>query len=199
MGGAMNKKIQRGQDTRLRIVSVATTLFSQLGYEATSVEAVLHESGVSRGALYHHFGSKESLFEAVLEAIEAEIAVATIAASRDIADPAEALRAGCDTFLTLAQAGRIRRIVLIDAPSVLGWQKWREIETRHGFGLLKAGLEAMAENGRLRLDLVDVFAHILLAALIEVALMIARADDAAKALVSGRMAIHELTDKLLAP
>jgi hypothetical protein len=106
---------------------------------------------------------------------------------------------GCDTFLTLAQTGRIRQIVLIDAPSVLGWQKWREIETRHGFGLLKAALQAMAERGRLQRDLVDVFAHIVLAALIEVALMIARADHPAKALRTGRMAIRQLTDKLLAP
>jgi AcrR family transcriptional regulator len=195
----MNKKIERGQDTRLRMVSVATTLFSQLGYEATSVEAVLHESDVSRGALYHHFSSKESLFEAVLEAIEAEIAAATIAASRGIADPAEALRVGCDTFLTLAQTKRIRQIVLIDAPSVLGWQKWREIETRHGFGLLKAALQAMAERGRLQRNLVDVFAHIVLAALIEVALMIARAHDPEQALQTGRMAMRQLTDRLLAP
>jgi AcrR family transcriptional regulator len=195
----MNKKVERGQDTRLRMVSVATKLFGQLGYEATSVEAVLHDSGVSRGALYHHFSSKESLFEAVLEAIEAEIAAATIAASRDVADPVEALRVGCDTFLALAQTGTVRQIVLIDAPSVLGWQKWREIEARHGFGLLKAALEAVAEHGRMRRDLVDVFAHILLAALIEVALMIAGADDPANALQSGRMALGQLTDKLVAP
>jgi AcrR family transcriptional regulator len=195
----MNKKVERGQDTRLRMVSVATKLFGGLGYEATSVEAVLHDSGVSRGALYHHFSSKESLFEAVLEAIEAEIAAATIAASRNIADPAEALRVGCDTFLALAQTGSVRQIVLIDAPSVLGWHKWREIEARHGFGLLKSALVAMAERGRMRRDLVDVFAHILLAALIEVALMIARADDPADALQSGRVALRQLTDKLVAP
>ena len=122
----MNKRVERGQDTRLRMVSVATRLFGQLGYEATSVEAVLHDSGVSRGALYHHFSSKESLFEAVLEAIEAEIAAATIAASRDVADPVEALRVGCDTFLALAQTARVRQIVLIDAPGVLGWHRWRD-------------------------------------------------------------------------
>jgi AcrR family transcriptional regulator len=195
----MNKKIERGQDTRLRLVAVATALFSELGYEATSVEAVLRDSEVSRGALYHHFASKEALFEAVLEAVEVEIAAATTAASRGIVDPAEALRVGCETFLALAQTGKVRQIVLIDAPGVLGWQKWREIEARHGFGLLKAALEAMAKRGLLRRDLVDVFAHILLAALIEVALMIARAEDGAKALQSGRAALRQLTDKLLAP
>jgi AcrR family transcriptional regulator len=195
----MNRKVERGQDTRLRMVSVATTLFGELGYEATSVEVVLRDSGVSRGALYHHFASKESLFEAVLEAVEAELAAATLKASRGIADPVEALHAGFDSFLALAQTGRVRQIVLMDAPAVLGWQKWREIEARHGFGLLKAALLATAERGRIRNDLVDVFAHILLAALIEVALMIARADDPANALRSGRMALRQLTDKLFAP
>ena len=81
----MSKKVERGQATRLRIVATATTLFSELGYEATSIEAVLRESGVSRGALYHHFDSKDALFEAVLEAIEADLAQAAIAASRNIA------------------------------------------------------------------------------------------------------------------
>jgi AcrR family transcriptional regulator len=195
----MNKKVERGQDTRLRMVSVATTLFGELGYEATSVEVVLRDSGVSRGALYHHFASKESLFEAVLEAVEAELAAATLKASRGIADPVEALHEGFDTFLALAQAGRVRQIVLMDAPAVLGWQKWREIEARHGFGLLKAALLATVERGRMRKDLLDVFAHILLAALIEIALMVARADDPANALQSGRMALRHLTDRLFAP
>jgi AcrR family transcriptional regulator len=195
----MNKKVERGQDTRLRMVSVATTLFGELGYEATSVEVVLRDSGVSRGALYHHFASKESLFEAVLEAVEVELAAATLKASRGIADPVEALHEGFDAFLALAQAGRVRQIVLMDAPAVLGWQKWREIEARHGFGLLKAALFATVERGRMRKDLVDVFAHILLAALVEIALMVARADDAANALQSGRIALRHLTDRLFAP
>jgi AcrR family transcriptional regulator len=193
----MSKKVERGQATRLRIIASATTLFSELGYEATSIEAVLRESGVSRGALYHHFDSKDALFEAVLEAIEADLAQAAIAASRDISDPAKALRAGCDVFLDLTQTRKVRQIVLVDAPAVLGWQKWREIEARYGFGLLKAALEAAATRGQVRQDLVDVFAHMLLAALIEVALMVSRADDPAEALKSGRTALGELMDRLL--
>src|SRR5260370_22487458 len=109
----------------------------------------LGEQGVSGGALYHHFDSKESLFEAVLEAIEVELANAAIAATRGVTDPGEILRIGADTFLEAAQAGRIRRIVLLDAPAALGWQKWREIEARHGLGLIKATLEAAAAHGQI--------------------------------------------------
>jgi AcrR family transcriptional regulator len=195
----MNKKVERGQDTRHRMVAVATRLFGEQGYEATSIEAVLRESEVSRGALYHHFASKEQLFEAVLEAAEAEISAATIAGSRGLTDPVEALRVGCETFLELAQGGPLRQIALIDAPTALGWNKWREIEARHGLGLLKTALEAAARLGRIDPDLADTFAHILLATLIELALMIARADDPPAALESGRAALRQLIDRLLVP
>jgi hypothetical protein len=119
-------------------------------------------------------------------------------AREGVADPAKALRVGCDTFLDLAQTPKVRQIVLVDAPAVLGWQKWREIDARHGFGLLKAVLASAAENGRVHPELVDTFAHMLLAALFEVALMVSRAEDPKATLRSGRAALGELIDRLLA-
>jgi len=193
----MSRNVERGLKTRQSLVATATALFAESGYEATSIEAVLRDSGVSRGALYHHFDSKEQLFETVLEALEAELAQATVKAAQGIADPAKALRVGCDTFLNLAQTPKVRQIVLIDAPAVVGWQKWREIDARHGFGLLKAALASAAESGRVRRDLVDTFAHMLLAALFEVALMVSRAADPKAALRTGRAALSELIDRLL--
>ncbi len=194
---ATDKKAARGQATRAQIVQTATLLFSTAGYEATSIETVLAKSGVSRGALYHHFASKETLFTAVLEAMEARIAQATIDASRGIADRVEAMRVGGEAFLELSRDPAIRQIVLIDAPAVLGWQKWRDIDARFGFGLLKGSLQAAADGGRLRPDLVDIYAHILLAALLETALVIARAENPAEAARLGRAALQELIDKLL--
>ncbi len=194
----MSKKIERGQATRRRLVDTATRLFAEKGYEATSIEDLLRELGMSRGALYHHFDSKEAVFEAVLHEIEAEVAQATIAASRGARDPASALRAGCEAFLDLVRTPRIRQIVLIDAPAALGWKKWREIEAQHGLGLLKAALGRAAEAGRLRPDQVDVFAHVLLAGLIEIALMVARAENSKAALQQGRRALGKLIDGLLA-
>ena len=69
----MSKKIERGQATRGRLVATAAKLFAEKGYEATSIEDLLRELGMSRGALYHHFNSKEAVFEAVLHEIEAEV------------------------------------------------------------------------------------------------------------------------------
>jgi AcrR family transcriptional regulator len=192
----MSKKIERGQATRGRLVATAAKLFAEKGYEATSIEDLLRELGMSRGALYHHFDSKEAVFEAVLHQIEAEVAEATVLASRGARDPASALRAGCEAFLELARSQRIRQIALTDAPAALGWKKWREIEAQYGLGLLKAALGRAATAGQLRADQVDVYAHVLLAALIEIALMIARENSRA-AVQRGRKALARLIDSLV--
>jgi AcrR family transcriptional regulator len=193
----MNGKIEKGASTRARIIATARRLFAASGYEGTSTETVLQESGVSRGALYHHFENKEALFAAVLEAVEIDIASATARARGNINDPVEALRAAFNTFLSLACDPEVRQIVLIDAHSVLGWQKWREIEERHGFGRLKQALKVIAATGRMREDMVDIFAHMLLATLIEVAFLIARAPDPAVAARTGRAAMSELLERLV--
>lgn len=189
----------RGHTTRARIVRAAGELFASRGYEATSIEAVLEKSGVSRGALYHHFRDKEDLFVAVLEALEARIADATVRASRGIADPVGALLAGCNAWLDVSRDPAVRQIVMIDAPAVVGWQKWREIDARYGFGLLKGSLRAAAEAGRLSPALVEPLAHVLLAAVLEMALLMARAEDASGSVKATKAALRELIEKLLGP
>ncbi len=197
MADQAGTKPDRGTATRARIIAVATTLFTEHGYEGTSIETVLRETGLSRGALYHHFSSKDELFVAVLEAIEAEIADATVKGSRGSATPAAALRAGCGVFLELAQTPKVRQILLRDAPGVIGWQKWRELDARYGFGLLRAALERAAAAGAIDEQLVEPFAHMLLASLLEVALISAR-DDAKPATVRhARAALNKLIDRLV--
>jgi AcrR family transcriptional regulator len=193
----MNENIERGLSTREHIIETARRLFAASGYEATSTETVLQESGVSRGALYHHFENKKALFAAVLEAVEVDIASATARASVDIKDPVEALQSAFDAFLALACQQEVRQIVLSDAHSVVGWQKWREIDERHGFGRLKARLRGIALTGRMPEAMVDVFAHVLLASLFEIAFLIARSPDPAGTADVGRTAIHELLERLL--
>jgi AcrR family transcriptional regulator len=193
----VNTRSEKGLATRDRIVGAATRLFTAAGYEGTSIEDLLGELQISRGALYHHFNGKEELFEAVLERVEADIAQATKDATAGISDPVIALRTGVDAFLRMARDETVKRVVLIDAPAVLGWEKWREIDARHGFGLMKASLKAAAKKKRLRAELIEIYAHILLAGVMETALVIARADDSEKATRNGRTAIAELINKLL--
>ena len=195
----MSRKVEQGRATRRELVAIATRLFATKGYDATSVDDVLREAGISRGALYHHFAGKDALFEAVLEAVEAKVAETLVEASRGARDPIDALRAGCAAWLRLAQDPTVRQIALVDAPTAVGWRKWREIDERYALGLLKTTLHAAAADGRLRRDSVDVLAHMLLAALAEVALVVARATDPAAAARAGKVAVDQLLDRLLTP
>jgi AcrR family transcriptional regulator len=190
-------KLDKAISTKTKIIAVARALFAARGYDGTSTEAILEESQVSRGALYHHFENKEALFAAVMEAVEADVAVATANARKNAANPMEALRLSFNAFLDLACETEVRQIVLTDAHSVLGWQKWREIEGRYGLGGLKQALKSLAQAGRIQDDMVDVFAHILLASLIEIAFVVSRSPDPPAAAKTGRKAIKELLERTL--
>ena len=192
-----NKNVARGEATRAQLIAIATRLFASRGYEDTSIEAVLREAGVSRGSLYHHFAGKEALFEAVLEDVEVRVGGAVIAAAADAAGPVAALRAGFLAWIRIAGDPVVQRILLIDAPSVLGWARWRAMEERHALGLIRATLQAVADGGSLRPDLVDTLAHVLLASVNEVALLVARSDDPDSAMKAGAGAIDELLQRLL--
>jgi AcrR family transcriptional regulator len=193
----MTTQAEKAASTRAKIIAVARRLFATRGYTGTSTEAVLEESQVSRGALYHHFENKEALFAAVMEAVEADITAETAKARGSVTDPVEALRRAFNAFLDLASETEVRQIVLMDAHSVLGWQKWREIEERYGLGGLKLAMKAIAATGRIPEDMVDTFAHILLASLIETAFLVARSADSRAATKTGRKAMKELLERLV--
>src|SRR5258708_7634016 len=127
----MPTKTERAASTRAKIIAVARRLFATRGYDGTSIEAVLEQSQISRGALYHHFENKETLFEAVLEAVETDITAATTSARTSITDPVEALRQAFNTFLDQACETDVRPIILTDPHSVLGWHNCPELEARH--------------------------------------------------------------------
>jgi AcrR family transcriptional regulator len=192
-----NKNVLRGAATREHVVEVATELFAERGYEDTSIEMVLHESGLSRGALYHHFKGKESLFEAVVDALEEDVGARTLEAAAGETS-VEALRQGCFAWIRMASEPIVQRILLLDAPAVLGWERWRAMEERHALGLIKAVLSEVADEGGLPADLVDVLAHVLLAGVNEIAIFIARADDPETAVESGMAAVDEIVTRLLA-
>ena len=192
-------RLARGRGTRDRLLSAARTEFGRHGYDATSIETILEGAGVARGALYHHFSSKESLFDAVLDQVIAELAVGVRETARAKSDPAESLRAGCLAWLRLVIDPATQRIVLLDAPAVVGWDRWRTLDDAHTLGATKAALRQLAAAGRLPAQASDMLAHLILAAVGEAALLIARADDTAAALAQGEAALEILLDRLLGP
>jgi AcrR family transcriptional regulator len=173
---------ERSAATREALIAAARELFAERGYAAVGTEEIVRKAGLTRGALYHHFAGKRELFEAVYETIEGEVteriaADALVGAS----DPLEALRAGARAFLDHCLEPEVQRIVLIDAPAVLGWERWREIGARYGLGLIEAALQAAIDAGEITPAPVKPLAHVLLGALDEAAMAVARADDPAAA------------------
>lgn len=192
-----NRNVERGQATRAHLIDVAMRLFAAHGYDGTSIEAVLADSGVSRGSLYHHFAGKDALFLAVLEAVGAGLAEQTAAALQDARDPVEILRIGCRQWIRQAGDPVVQQVMLIDAPAVLGWQRWRELDEQSTLGFIRSAIAYAADAGAVDQRHVNVFAHIVLAAANEVAMMVALAGDSAAAIEEAESAFDDLLDRML--
>lgn len=164
----------RTKATRAALIAAGRALFAQRGYAAVTAEEIVAAAGLTRGALRHHFGDKRELFQAVFEELEGEITQRSAAALDAEADVWTAIEGGVTTFLDICEEPEVVRIGLTDAPAVLGWRTWREIEARHGLGLIKIALEQAVHAGLLKPQPVDVLAHLVLSAMIEAALLIAR-------------------------
>ncbi len=194
----LDGRVEKGRATRDALVAAARDLFGSQGYDATSIEAVLEVAGVARGALYHHFVNKAELFDAVLDRETAAIADAVATAARPVADPLGSLRVGCDTFLHLALDPAVQRITLLDAPAVVGWQRWRELDREHTLGGLQAAISRLAAAGTVDPAQVDLQAHMVLAAVGEAAMFVATADDPEAALPAALIAVDTLLTRLFA-
>jgi AcrR family transcriptional regulator len=167
--------------TRGRLEQVARELFAARGFEAVSAEELVAAAQVTRGALYHHYDGKEGLFAAVVETVMRELHAELVRESVGLTDPLLALGRGVGVFLKACSEPSVQRILLVDAPAVLGWQRWREMDAKYGFGLVKQALSAAVERGLLQRRDVDVLAHLLLGALTEAAMAIARSPSPSRA------------------
>jgi len=170
---------ERSEATREALIGAARSLFAEHGYAGVGTEEIGRAAGVTRGALYHHFGGKQDLFEAVYERVERELAerIAVGALSGGAAAPLEAMRAGAEMFLQACTEPEAQQIALLDGPSVLGWDRWREIATEHGLGLIEATLQAAVDAGAIAEQPIRPLAHVLMGALDEAAMLVARAED----------------------
>lgn len=172
---------ERSEATRTALTEAARRLFAERGYADVGTEEIVRAAGVTRGALYHHFDGKRDLLRAVYEEIEAELAQELADKFTPGARVVETLRAGAGMFLDHCLEPEVQRIVLLDAPAVLGWEEWRAIGARYALGLIEALLAAGMESGEIRRQPIEPLSHALLGALDEVAMLVARADDPAVA------------------
>jgi AcrR family transcriptional regulator len=192
---ARRTQADRSAATRDALVSAARRLFAAQGFAEVPTDTIVAAAGVTRGALYHQFADKTALFDAVLEAVEADIArrLAAEAAAAGISDPVEALRHAVRTWLDICVEPEIHRIALIDGPSVLGWTRWREVCQRYVFGLVQALLGHGIELGRIRPLPLRPLVHVLMGAGDEAALYVGEASDRTRA----RAEMIEVLDQLI--
>ena len=174
------KKAEQARATKQRLERVARDLFAERGFAAVSAEELVERADVTRGALYHHYDGKEGLFEAVVEAAMKEVHAKLAAEAKGAADPLEALRRGAHAFMKICAAPAMQRLLLIDAPAVMGWQRWRRMDAKYGFGLLRQAIAAGIGAGLIRDQDPDVLAHILLGAMVEAAMVVARSANPAR-------------------
>lgn len=177
------KAAQRDATTR-RLITTARSLFAERGYAETPTESIVRQAGVTRGALYHHFGSKDGLFNAVLDDVQRDIARRVADAAQSQPDPWDQLTAGCHAFLAAALDPEVQRIMLIDAPAILGWEEWRRSDAANAMRLLHDSLLELHGLGQLAVASPESAAHLLSGAMNEAALWIAQSDDIGGALAA---------------
>jgi AcrR family transcriptional regulator len=166
------KQQQRREATIASILKAARAAFGKRGFAATTIGSIADACGIAKGAVYHHFASKEALFTAVIEAVQVEVARAPVPASdARLTDPLDQIAAGVLRYLIATNEPEIRRILLIDGPAVVGWQKWREIDARIFAAAAKPAIaHALGVTNAAQIDAV---VHLVMGSVTEAALVCA--------------------------
>lgn len=197
IGDAVSRGSKEDQSARTRgaLIDAAGALFAERGYADTGTEDIVLSAGVTRGALYHHFDDKRALFEAVYTNFQTELRARILAAaSVDQEAPTwERIRAGVHEYLDHSMEPAVQRVVLVEAPSVLGWARWREIDSEYALGMLKSAFRHAQDEGSLIDGDPETIAHLTLGVVSEASQVIAGASDVRAA----RIAVGRDVDHLI--
>jgi AcrR family transcriptional regulator len=178
--------------TKRAVLDAARRRFGERGFGGTSLDDVAADAGVTKGALYHHFGSKERLFLRVYDEVEAELSAEGMAGAADASDPVDALRRAFAAFLDRALDPAVQRIAILDAPSVLGTTAKQEVDARHSLAAVRAAVEAGMDDGLIARLEPGAIAQLLIAACSQAALLIATAADHTRARADAGAALDRL-------
>jgi AcrR family transcriptional regulator len=166
--------------TRRALIESGRRLFGAKGFAGTSVEDLAREARVTTGALYHHFPNKTALFETVFETVHGEVLEACVDAGTDAPNAVEFIARALEAFLDAVLDPQVQRIVVTDAPAVLGQERFTELDERYSFGPMVAGLEMAQTKGELVVDDAETLARLLFGALSRGATLIAASPDPAE-------------------
>ncbi len=160
------------EDTRQSLIASGRTLFAEKGFAAAPTAEIAARAGVTEGAFFHHFANKRALFAAVFESLERDLVARALAATRG-KPPLEAFLAGCGAYLEFAERGDFSRIVMIEAPVVLGPDGWRERDSILGLAAVESGLSGLMQSGIIARQPVRALAVLVFGALNEAGLALA--------------------------
>jgi AcrR family transcriptional regulator len=189
-------RAQQKDQTRQALISQARRLFATNGYAGVALAEIVQSAGVTKGALYHHFGGKTELFRAVLEEVQQEVAQQVSAVAESKVDPWEQFLAGCEEFLAASTGPERQRIMLIDGPAVLGWNEWRAMDEAGSAQHLAEALTALAESGIITPQPIAPLTHLLSGAMNEAALWLATSGSP-QDLADTTAALRRLLESLL--
>ncbi|WP_042478452.1 TetR/AcrR family transcriptional regulator [Bacillus ndiopicus] len=170
----MKRSKEETYETIIKLKEVARKHFTEHGYAATVLDEIVKEASLTRGAVYHHFGSKKGLFLAVLESVQREVADKVESEAAQSENLWDQLILGCLAFVNAAVEEKNKRIMLIDGPAVLGWETWRSMDEQGSMRLLHEQLQLMQQQGYFESVSIEALTHILSGALNESALWIAQ-------------------------
>jgi AcrR family transcriptional regulator len=162
-------------------VDSAVELFTKRGYAGTSLDEVAKRARLTKGALYHHFSGKQALFEAAFDSVENTFMRKLGEIVSAPGDPWETAMAGLRAYVRVCLEPSYQRIVIHEAPVVMGWERWREAEEHFSYGLLRTTIEVLVTSGELEQLPVETMSRLLFGALSAGASTIAGASDPRKA------------------
>lgn len=157
-------------------MEAARDLFRGRGYEAVSIDDIAAAAGCTKGAFYHHFPSKQVIFDQLVDLVQAEIAGRLAGRPPVPGDPQDVMAASIGAYLQAANQPDVQRILLIDGPVVLGWRRWREIDDVHFAGMVRSGVARLMGEGAAPAE-IEAATRLILGAIMEAALAASAADD----------------------
>ena len=177
----MAKQAERRAATTEAILKAGRRLFGERGFPATTIDDIAEAAQVAKGAVYHHFATKEAVFEAVFDVVSRDLVSDIDHAVRTEKDVLAAMVAGTQHYFAACAKGPVCQIILRDGPAVLGWERWREIDAQHFGGKFPRALTAAVDAGLIARQPIEPLARLLLGAATEAAVACAGRPDIAKA------------------
>jgi AcrR family transcriptional regulator len=177
----MAKQAERRAATIEAILKAGRRLFGERGFAATTIDDIADAARVAKGAVYHHFATKEALFEAVFDLVSRDLVAEVERATRTERDVLAAMVAGTQHYFEVCAKGPTCQIILRDGPAVLGWERWREIDAEHFGGKFPRALAAAMDAGLIARQPIEPLSRLLLGAVTEAAVACAGRQDVLKA------------------